>query len=60
MKLVIKKVFTDKYTGEAYKVGQVIAVTEKRGKELLSDTRKLVELVEEEPIKKSTKAKSKK
>ena len=49
MKVKINKAFTDKYTGEAYKVGQVVEVTETRAKELLGDARKLVDLVEEKP-----------
>lgn len=60
MKLKIEKVFKDKVTGEYYNVGDVIEVAEKRGKELLSDDRKLVSLHEEKPKtapKKSTKKK---
>lgn len=46
MKLNIEVSFTDKYTNEDYKVGDVIEVSDERGNELLNDPRKLVSLNE--------------
>lgn len=37
--------FIDKYTGQVYAINQEIDVDEKRGEELLNDSRGLVELV---------------
>lgn len=62
MKLKIEKEFTDKYTGELYKVGDEVEFKDERAKELLSDKRELVTQVKEaskEAPKKPTK-KSKK
>lgn len=62
MKLKIEKEFTDKYTGEVYKVGDEVEFKDERAKELLSDKRELVTQVKEaskEAPKKPTK-KSKK
>lgn len=56
MKLKVEKEFTDKFTDEKHKIGDVIEVEAKRGKELLADFRKLVTEVKEER-KKSVKAK---
>lgn len=43
-KLNIEKEFTDKYTNEKYKIGDVIEADKQRGEELLSDKRQLVTL----------------
>lgn len=48
MKLKILVEFTDKYTGDIYKIGDIKEFEEKRAKELLSDKRNLVEEVKEE------------
>ena len=40
--LEIEKGFTDKITGEIYKVGDIIEVSKKRAEELLKDIRKLI------------------
>lgn len=45
MELKIEQNFTDKYTNENYKIGDVITVEKARGEELLADTRNLVSLV---------------
>lgn len=45
-KLKVMISFTDKYTGKCYKVGDIISPAEKRAKELLADTRGLVEKCE--------------
>lgn len=47
MKVKAKTAFVDKYTEKVYAPGDVIECTEERGKELLADSRKLVEAVEE-------------
>lgn len=47
MKLKINLAFTDKHTGEQYKVGDVKNFEEKRAKELLADSRNLVSKVDE-------------
>lgn len=62
MKLKIEKEFTDKFTGETYKVDDVKEFEEARAKELLDDPRNLVTQVKEEKKedKKSTSKKSKK
>lgn len=59
MKLKILRNFTDKYTGEDHKTNDVISVDEARGKELLADSRKLVELIDESEKDKPKKGKSK-
>ncbi len=47
MKVRVLKVFKDKYTGELYKVGDVLTVTKKRLAEIL-ETAPLVEEIKEE------------
>lgn len=47
MKARVLKVFKDKYTGELYKVGDVLTVTKKRFAEIL-ETAPLVEEIQEE------------
>lgn len=42
-KLRVLIAFTDKFTDEPYKVNDVISVQEERAKELLADSRRLVE-----------------
>lgn len=61
MKLKVEKQFRDKITNELHEVGDVFEVDEARGKELLSDSRKLVSAVVEEveKPKKTSKAKKK-
>lgn len=48
MKLKISIAFTDKYTNKKYAIGDEIEVESARGKELLADSRKLVELLEDD------------
>lgn len=48
MKLKIEKTFTDKHTGEKYKVGDVKDFEKKRAEELLADSRNLVSKFEVE------------
>lgn len=62
MKLKIEKEFTDKFTGETYKVDDVKEFEEARAKELLADSRNLVTQVKDEKkeAKKPTSKKSKK
>lgn len=52
--LKVEKVFKDKITGELYKVGQIIEVSEDRAKELLADGRGLVSEVKQKSAPKST------
>ena len=52
--LKVEKVFKDKITGELYKVGQIIEVSEDRAKELLADGRGLVSEVKPKSAPKST------
>lgn len=49
MKLKVISQFRDKHTNEHYSVGQIITVTEKRGKEILSSEYNVAELIKEEP-----------
>ena len=49
MKLVIKKEFRDKFTGELYKVDDVKEFAEDRAKQILADPRGLVEVAPEDP-----------
>lgn len=42
MKLLIERIFIDKYTGEKYKAGDIVEFAADRAKELLSDDRGLV------------------
>lgn len=61
MKLKIEKEFTDKYTGQKYKVGEKAIFKDERAKELLSDSRELVSQVEdEEEAKEASKKPAKK
>lgn len=60
MKLKIEKEFTDKFTGETYKVDDVKEFEEARAKELLSDSRNLVTQVKEDEKKEAKKSTSKK
>lgn len=53
MKLLIKREFRDKITGELYKEGSVVEFAEDRAKEILADTRSLAEEAKEEPKKKT-------
>ena len=41
MKLLIKREFRDKITGELYKEGSVVEFSDERGKEILADPRSL-------------------
>lgn len=54
MKLKVLKSFNDKYTDVLYTEGQVLEVTEKRAKELLSHPLELVEVIEEDKEVKSS------
>lgn len=47
MKLKVTKDFYDKYTKELYKEGQVLEVSEERGKEILSSPYHVAKLVKE-------------
>lgn len=58
IKLKVLKQFHDKVTGELYKAGSVIEVTEDRAKEILSSPLKVAELVEGEKLE--TRARRKK
>ena len=49
MKLLIKKEFRDKFTGELYKVDDVKEFTKERAEQILADPRGLVEAAPEEP-----------
>ena len=58
MKLLIKREFRDKITGELYKEGSVVEFTEDRAKEILADTRVLAEEAKEKKtVKRSLKKK---
>jgi hypothetical protein len=48
MKFKVLKKFNDKHNGKTYSIGDEIEVNEKRGKELLSHSLELVEVIEEE------------
>lgn len=54
MKLKVLKKFNDKHNGKTYSIGEEIEVNEKRGKELLSHSLELVEVIEEEEEEKIT------
>lgn len=45
-KLTVDISFVDKYTGQLYKVGDIITVDKKRYDELIADKRELVHFVE--------------
>lgn len=47
MKIKVVKAFHDRETDELYKIGSIIEVTEKRGKEILASKYEVAELVEE-------------
>lgn len=51
MILKVKQIFVDKYTNEEYKVGQILDVKDKRGKEILAHPNDLVEEVKESKSK---------
>lgn len=59
MKLKVVKAFHDKETDELYKIGSIIEVTEKRGKEILTSKYEVAELIEENTVE-SPKKKGKK
>lgn len=59
MKLKVVKPFHDRETDELYKVGSIIEVTEKRGKEILASRLEVAELVEEEKTEEVEKPKKK-
>lgn len=46
MKLKVLKSFVDKTNGKKYNIGDVIDVTDSRGKEILSHPLELVEVIE--------------
>ena len=48
--LKIKSNFTDKYTDKKYHIGETVTFDEARAIELMSDPRRLVALVIEEPV----------
>ena len=52
MKLKVLKGFRDKNSGEMYKVGDQIEVSEERGQELLDHPLKLVEEVKAKAVRK--------
>ena len=47
MKIIANKTFMDKVTKQTYKPGDVVEVSDKRGKEILADKRGLASLVED-------------
>lgn len=49
MKLVIKREFRDKFTGELYKVDDVKEFADDRADQILADPRGLAEVAPEEP-----------
>ena len=53
MKLRVRAEFVDKVTGETYRIGDVIEVTDKRGTEILANPQGLAEMVEEPNPQKS-------
>lgn len=55
MKLKVLKSFNDKYTDALYTEGQILEVTEKRAKEIISHPLELVEVIEEGKEVKSAK-----
>ena len=57
MKVKANIQFRDKYTAELYEAGDVLEVTEERGKELLSDPRSIVTEFEEKETKGTPKKK---
>lgn len=57
MRLKILKKFRDKYTGEVYKINDVIEFDEARANEILADQRKLAEKVVEKKPKQNKKFK---
>lgn len=57
MNLYVEIEFQDKYTGEMYKKGSTITVSESRGKEILADERGLVTKVIDEVPKPKKKPK---
>ncbi len=59
MKLLIKREFRDKITGELYKEGSVVEFAEDRAKEILADKRSLAEEAKEKKTAKKTATKKK-
>lgn len=53
MKLRVCAEFVDKVTGETYRIGDVIEVTDKRGTEILANPLNLAEALEEPKPQKS-------
>lgn len=58
MKIIANKTFMDKVTKQTYKPGDVVEVSDKRGKEILTDKRGLASLVEDTEEKKPKKKKT--
>lgn len=59
MKLLIKREFRDKITGELYKKDSVVEFAEDRAKEILADNRNLAEEAKEKKTTKKTATKKK-
>lgn len=59
MKLLIKREFRDKITGELYKKDSVVEFAEDRAKEILADNRGLAEEAKEKKTAKKTATKKK-
>lgn len=59
MKLLIKREFRDKITGELYKKDSVVEFAEDRAKEILADKRSLAEEAKEKKTAKKTATKKK-
>ena len=59
MKLLIKRQFRDKITGELYAEGSEVEFTEDRAKEILADKRSLAEEAKEKKTAKKTATKKK-
>lgn len=59
MKLLIKREFRDKITGELYKEGSVVEFAEDRAKEILADKRSLAEEAKEKKTAKKAATKKK-
>ena len=53
MKLRVRAEFVDKVTGETYRIGDVIEVTDKRGTEILANPLNLAKALEEPKPQKS-------
>lgn len=55
MKLKVLVPFVDKENGKFYELGNVIEVSDKRGKEILSHSLNIAEKIAEEPKQQKTK-----